>query len=131
MTTEPFVPLEYTGPYPAKGTIRVHAEPSVWEQHDFNIKDTKSRAIGARILRSRCDVNLLPDSAKSYYPVTVDGELHLGRGLFLVDARATRGGQHFGAHFTHHYFTSETDQEVWIQKYLKEAKKRAEKNAKK
>jgi hypothetical protein len=89
---------------------------------DFNRKDKKGRAIGARIYRGVATfVDFVEGDGRLFAFCT-----NRPAGDYLwYSQQATRNGNIFGPAQPYHYFDTEAEREAAIQKYLKGARKRA------
>lgn len=90
------------------------------EKHDFGFTDSKGRAIGCQIARQVVVFEEIPEDSRSYY--------NLAPGTYYAwVGTSTRNGEAFGALQATHYCTTEAERFEQVEKYLKDAKKRAAK----
>lgn len=91
------------------------------ESHDWGIVDRKGRALGAEVALATQVFEAAPEGHKDMF-------WHIEPGTYYTwIGQATRGGEPFGAGQSWNYCKTEEERFQAVQKYLKEASKRAQK----
>ena len=89
------------------------------EVHDFGVKDTRGRAIGAKVYYREIElVEFTPEQYQVYYALPAGY-------YYVATMRATRNGADYGASQPRKYFTTEAERDAAVAKYLKQARSRA------
>ena len=91
-------------------------------QREFDVKDSKGRAIGARVVLFTLTYTEIPEDSSVYWT-------HAPGTVIAFCPQALRNGQKYGAAQSFVECKDEADREAKIEKYFAGARKRAEKLA--
>lgn len=86
---------------------------------DFQIPDEKGRSVGARIIKNECDVVPTEKTEGACYVTLEPGH------YYELNVHATRNGKRYGACQPDHHYKTDEERTQALEKYLKDAKKRA------
>ncbi len=84
----------------------------------FGVKDSRGREIGAQIRTWETDFESASPEVKMWYAIKPGH-------YFSLNVHAVRGGISYGASQPTHYFTTVSERNAAIEKYLAQARKRA------
>lgn len=108
-------------------TTRAYSNRRFVANFPFDVVDAKGRAIGADIHFEDCTVTEVGDD-ESGWPEGMRGYLPAGS-YQAMTAQATRGGKPYGASQGRTFYATAKDRDDALAKYLKDARKRAQKTA--
>lgn len=106
-------------------TKRTYSNQQLAVDVSFGVKDRLGREIGAKAFYADCEVTLEPEGTMGGWPIE---SLGLGH-HFAMTTSATRAGKSYGASQSPTFYATAKDRDDALAKYLKDARKRAEKRA--